>query len=77
MRRLYLRVYLAVLASLVAFALVSGVLWRQFGDAGPASHAFDAAGTLAQNALPPAGAPRRPGPEPTAGGPQARMWAVA
>jgi len=32
-------------------------VWRQFGDAGPASHAFDVAGTLAQNVLPPAGAP--------------------
>jgi signal transduction histidine kinase len=58
MRRLYVRVYLAVLASLAAFALVSGVLWRQLGDAGPTGHAFDAAGTLTQNALPPAGAPR-------------------
>lgn len=57
MRRLYLRIYLAVLASLVAFALVSGVLWHQFGDAGPPGHAFEVAGTLAQNVLPPAGAP--------------------
>lgn len=57
MRRLYLRIYLAVLASLAAFALVSGVLWHQFGDAGPADHAF-VMGTLAQNVLPPAGAPR-------------------
>jgi signal transduction histidine kinase len=58
MRRLYVRVYLAVLASLAAFALVSGILWRHLGDVGPAGPAFDAAGTLAQNALPPAGAPR-------------------
>ena len=58
MRRLYLRIYLAVLASLVAFALVSGVLWHQFGDAGPAGHAFEMAGTLAQNVLPSAGAPK-------------------
>jgi two-component system, OmpR family, sensor histidine kinase RstB len=57
MHRLYLRIYLAVLASLAAFALVSGFLWRQLGDAGPAGHAFDVAGTLAQNVLPPAGAP--------------------
>jgi len=57
MNRLYLRIYLAVLASLAAFALVSGFLWRQLGDAGPAGHAFEVAGTLAQNVLPPAGAP--------------------
>ena len=37
MHRLYLRIYLAVLASLAAFALVSGALWRQLGDGGPAT----------------------------------------
>ena len=58
MHRLYLRIYLAVLASLAAFALVSGFLWRQLGDPGLAGHAFEVAGTLAQNVLPPAGAPR-------------------
>ena len=58
MRRLYLRIYLAVLVSLAVFALCAGFVWRQFGDVGPASHAFDVAGTLAQNVLPPAGAPK-------------------
>ena len=58
MRRLYLRIYLAVLASLAAFALVSGALWHQFGDAGPAGQVFEMAGTLAQNVLPSAGAPK-------------------
>ena len=58
MPKLYLRIYLAVLASLAAFALASGFLWRQLGDAGPAGHAFEVAGTLAQNVLPPAGAPK-------------------
>ena len=57
MHRLYLRIYLAVLVSLAAFALVSGFLWRQLGDLGPAGHAFEVAGTLAQNVLPPADAP--------------------
>ena len=56
MRRLYLGIYLAVLASLVAFALVSGFIWRQLDDAGPAAQAFEVAGKLAQNVLPPAGA---------------------
>src|SRR5207247_11369035 len=56
MRRLYLRIYLAVLASLAAFALAAGLLWRAFGDDGPWSQAYEVAATLAQNALPPAGA---------------------
>jgi two-component system, OmpR family, sensor histidine kinase RstB len=56
MRRLYLGIYLAVLASLVAFALVSGFVWRQLDDAGPIGQAFEVAGKLAQNVLPPAGA---------------------
>ena len=58
MRRLYLRIYLAVLVSLAVFALCSGLVWRQFGDLGPAGRAFEVAGTLAQNVLPPAGAPK-------------------
>ncbi len=58
MRKLYLRIYLAVLASLIVFALVSGLLWRQLGNAGPAEHAVEVAGTLAQNVLPPAWAPK-------------------
>jgi signal transduction histidine kinase len=58
MRKLYLRIYLAVLASLAAFAVVAGVLGRQLGDGGPAGHAFAVAGTLAQNVLPAAGAPK-------------------
>jgi signal transduction histidine kinase len=56
MRRLYLRIYLAVLASLAVFAVCSGLVWRQFGDVGPAGHAFEMAGTLAQNVLPAADA---------------------
>ncbi|MGH7389179.1 MAG: sensor histidine kinase, partial [Candidatus Rokuibacteriota bacterium] len=59
MRRLYLRIYLAVLASLVAFALVAGLLSHLAADAGPVGHAFEVAGTLARNALPPATAPPR------------------
>jgi signal transduction histidine kinase len=58
MRKLYLRIYLAVLASLAAFALVAGVLGRRLGEAGPTGHAFAVAGTLAQNVLPPAAAPK-------------------
>jgi len=58
MRRLYVRIYLAVLASLAVFALAAGLLWRAFGEAGPWSQAYEVAATLAQNALPPAGAPK-------------------
>src|SRR6266446_1650994 len=58
MRRLYVRIYLAVLASLAAFALAAGLLWRAFGEYGPWSQAYEVAATFAQNALPPAGAPR-------------------
>ena len=55
MRKLYLRIYLAVLASLVVFALAAGILWRQLGEhTGP----HEIAATLALNALPPADAPR-------------------
>jgi hypothetical protein len=59
MRRLYVRIYLAVLASLAALALAAGLLWRVVGDGGPVDHAFDLAGTLAHNVLPPAEAPAR------------------
>src|SRR5712692_8730691 len=58
MRRLYVRIYFAVLASLAVFALAAGLLWRAFGEDGPWSQAYEVAATLAQNALPPAGAPR-------------------
>jgi two-component system, OmpR family, sensor histidine kinase RstB len=58
MRRLYLRVYLAVLASLAVFALAAGVLWHSFADHGPAGRAQEVAAMLARNALPPAEAPK-------------------
>lgn len=54
MRKLYLRIYLAMLASLVVFALAAGFLWRQFADGG--REGFEVAATLAHNALPAVGA---------------------
>jgi len=57
MRRLYLRIYLAVIASLAAFALAAGFLWRQFAETGIVRPASEMAAVLAQNALPPVGAP--------------------
>lgn len=58
MRRLYLRIYLAVLASLAVLALAAGFFWHQLGDRGPAGHVYEVAATLALNVLPPAGAPK-------------------
>ena len=58
MRKLYIRIYFAVLASLAAFALAAGLLWRAFGEDGPWSQAYEGAATLAQNALPHANAPK-------------------
>ena len=58
MRKLYVRIYFAVLASLAVFALAVGFFWRQFADDGPWNHAYEVAATLAQNALPPASAPK-------------------
>ena len=53
MRRLYLRIYLAVLASLAAFALGAGVLWHTLGE----PHDGGDWAVLARNVLAPAAAP--------------------
>ena len=58
MRKLYVRIYFAVLASLAVFALAAGLVWHQFGEDGPWNRAQELAATLALNALPPAGAPK-------------------
>ena len=58
MRKLYIRIYFAVLASLAVFALAAGLIWHQFGEGGPWNRAQELAATLALNALPPAGAPK-------------------
>ena len=58
MRKLYVRIYFAVLASLAVFALAAGLLWQAFGEGGRWSQAYEVAATLAQNALPPAGEPK-------------------
>lgn len=54
MRRLYFRIYLAVLASLVVFALAAGLLWRTLGDAAGVWQGGEIAGQFAQNILAPA-----------------------
>jgi len=52
MRKLYLRIYLALLASLALFALAAGLLWRTLGE--PRGDELTAA--VARNLLPPASA---------------------
>jgi signal transduction histidine kinase len=52
-RRLYLRVYVALLASILVFALAAGFLWRQVFESPGARHGLEVAAALAQQALPP------------------------
>jgi two-component system, OmpR family, sensor histidine kinase RstB len=49
-RRLYLRIYLAVIASVALFALVAGLMWRTFGQPWWSD---DTLTTVARNVLPP------------------------
>jgi signal transduction histidine kinase len=58
MTRLYLRIYLAVLAVLALLALAAGLLWHFLGDAGPAARMRENVAQLVANALPAADAPR-------------------
>jgi signal transduction histidine kinase len=51
MRRLYLRIYFALLASLLVFALGAGLLWRTLADPRGGG---DEVATIARNVLPPA-----------------------
>ena len=57
MRHLYLKLYLTVVASLVAFVLTAGFLWRQLVAVSPPP-GLDLAAEVAQGALPPASEPR-------------------
>ena len=58
MRRLYHKVYLTIVASLIVVLFVAGALWRWAADGPPARHAFEMAGELASFAVPPVSAPR-------------------
>jgi two-component system, OmpR family, sensor histidine kinase RstB len=58
MRRLYLKIYLTVIAVLVLVVIIAGGIWR-FGASGPpGSQAFEIAGELASGSLPAASAPQ-------------------
>jgi len=54
MRRLYFRIYLAVLASLIVFALAAGLLWHLLGESGAVWQGGELVARFAQNILPPA-----------------------
>jgi len=58
MRRLYQKIYLTIIASLVMVVLIAGAIWRFGGQQAPVASAFEMAGELAAAALPPADAPQ-------------------
>jgi signal transduction histidine kinase len=57
MRRLYQKIYLTIITSLLLVVLVAGGVWR-WGGGPPGPQVFEMAGELASMALPPATAPR-------------------
>ena len=57
MTRLYLQLYLTVVASLVVFAIAAGWLWRVLVQVAPPPQTYALASEIAQGALPPADAP--------------------
>jgi signal transduction histidine kinase len=58
MRRLYQKIYLTIIASLVAVVLVAGAFWRLGEDTSPRALSFEIAAELAAGVLPPPDAPR-------------------
>ena len=58
MRRLYQKIYLTIVASLVLVVIVTGAVWRLGVENTPAAQAFDIAGELVALLLPPANAPQ-------------------
>src|SRR5262249_7152991 len=59
MRRLYQKIYLTIVASLVLVVLVAGAAWRFGSEFSPARQAFEVVGAVAAAVLPPASAPRQ------------------
>jgi len=57
MRRLYQKIYLAMVASLVLVVLVAGMMWRLGAETSPGAMGFEFARELLGAALPPADAP--------------------
>jgi signal transduction histidine kinase len=57
MRRLYLQVYLTIVASLVLVVLTAGLLWHFIGGIGPFGPQFEVVGEVIAELVPPANAP--------------------
>jgi two-component system, OmpR family, sensor histidine kinase RstB len=57
MRRLYLQVYLTIVASLVLVVLTAGLLWHFFAGFGPFGQQFEVAGEVIAELVPAANAP--------------------
>ena len=57
MRRLYQKIYLTIIVSLVLVVVIAGAFWRLGFDSSPADQAFELAAQIAAAALPPATAP--------------------
>jgi signal transduction histidine kinase len=57
-KRLYVQIFLTVVAALLAFALLAGLVWRLFGEPHLTANAREAVSELIYAALPPADAPR-------------------
>jgi signal transduction histidine kinase len=58
MRRLYQKIYLTIVATLLLVVLIAGALWRLGSSGSPFSQVLEVAGELAGAALPPADAPQ-------------------
>ncbi|MSQ73171.1 MAG: HAMP domain-containing histidine kinase [Betaproteobacteria bacterium] len=58
MKRLYVQIYLTVVASLLLMVLAVGAIWRYSVESGPGAQVMELAGEVAAAALPPADAPR-------------------
>jgi len=57
MRRLYLQVYLTIVASLVLVVLAAGLVWHFISGVPPFNQAFEVAGEVLAELVPPANAP--------------------
>ena len=58
MRRLYLQVYLTLVASLLVFVLVAGVFWRELADRAGYGQFAGLASEVVEAVLPPQGDPQ-------------------
>jgi signal transduction histidine kinase len=57
MKRLYLKIYITILVTLLAVVMIAGGIWRFGKPTGPLAEGYEIAGELLSAALPPADAP--------------------